>query len=33
MDSLMIEENSFHGSNNPTSGLDDIKLNSRQNTA
>jgi hypothetical protein len=33
MDSLMIEENSFHVSNNPTSGLDDIKQNSRQNTA
>jgi hypothetical protein len=33
MDSIMIEETSLHVSNNIPSGIDDMKYNSRQNTA
>ncbi len=33
MESIMIEETSLHVSNNLASGIDDIKYNSRQNTA
>jgi len=33
IESIMIEETSLHVSNNLPSGIDDIKYNSRQNTA